>query len=123
MALPLAVAAVWGGNRLASVCRLGLSSLADLLARACIIALLLGLLLVPGQALHEQADLMTHSHALLAIHEHTLIDTGPTDGLLALVGEAAHSLSDGLQGQAVGLPLAFLALLWATRADRRRRLA
>jgi hypothetical protein len=119
LALPLGVAAVWAGHSLAARWRLGMSSVTDLLARAGIIAVLLALLLVPGQALHDEADRLTHSHAVLAIHDHTALTTGVSDGPLALASDAVHALSDGLQAQAVGLPLAFLALLGAARGQRR----
>src|SRR5437879_9414654 len=68
LALPLAAAAVWAGQRLAT--RLGLesSTALDMVGRACLIALLFAFVLVPGAALHDWADRVTHAHAGLATH-------------------------------------------------------
>lgn len=118
LALPFAVAAVWGGEWLARRFELGASSLSDVFTRACIVALLLALLLVPGEALHDQADRLTHTntHASLGFHSHAPtptvnVDTGPQ----AILSQALHGLTDGIEGQAVGLPLAFIGLLWVKR--------
>lgn len=114
LALPLVVAAVWAGDWLARRFELGGSSLSDVFTRACIVAIVLAVLLVPGAALHEQADRLTHTstHAALGFHSHApttvSVDTGPQ----AILGQALHGLTDGIEGQAVGLPLAFIALLW-----------
>jgi hypothetical protein len=118
LALPLGAAAVWAGGRLAVRFGLG-GSTSDVLARAFITALLFAVLLVPGAALHEAADRLTHSHALLAIHTHTP-NSDATSEPLALAGLAVHALGDGLEGQAVGLPLIFAALLWGAREQRNR---
>jgi hypothetical protein len=119
LALPLAVAAVWTGHRLAARLDIGVGSVSDMFTRACMIALLLALLLVPGEALHEQADRLTHTHTALGFHSHTATTTGAASGPLAVASQALHGLTDGLEGQAVGLPLAFAALL-LLRENRRR---
>jgi len=124
LALPLAVAAVWVGLWSATRLRLGFNTASDVFTQACIIALLLALLLVPGQALHDAADRLTHTHALSAVHNHTPVPPGgPTEGPAAVAFQALHALSDGLQGQAIGLPVAFAALLWTRRQvrDKERR--
>jgi hypothetical protein len=119
LALPLAVAAVWSGRWVGDRLRLGRSGKSNLFARACVIAVLFAMLLVPGAALHDQADMLTHAHALLAVNTHTPDDTRPTDGPLVVASTVAHALTDGLQGQAIGLPLLFAALLWSTRTRGR----
>jgi hypothetical protein len=119
LALPLAAAAVWAGHWLASRLQIGVSTVSDVFARACMIALLLALLLVPGEALHEQADRLTHTHAALGFHSHTVASVGASSGPLAIASQSLHGLTDGLEGQAVGLPLAFVALLFLR--DTRRR--
>ena len=58
MALPLGVAAVWLGSRRAQRQR-GTSS--DTLARACLIAIVFAVLLVPGGIVHEQIDTLTQA--------------------------------------------------------------
>jgi hypothetical protein len=120
LALPLAVSAVLVGHWLADRLGLRLFTASDVLARACVIALVLAVLLVPGAALHDLADGLTHSHALLGVHSHVATNPNATSGsVLAVVGDTLHALSDGLQGQAVGLPLAFFGLLWTSRGQRR----
>jgi hypothetical protein len=119
LAVPLAVAAVWAGHWLAARFRIGATTPSDIFTRACLIALLLALLLVPGEALHEQADRLTHTHAALGFHSHTPTTVGVPTGPLAIAGQALHGLTDGLEGQAVGLPLAFVALFFFR--DGRRR--
>jgi hypothetical protein len=39
----------------------------------------------------------------------------------AFIDQTAHALQDGLAGQAAGLPVASLALLWGSRAGARSR--
>ena len=112
-ALPLGACAVWSGHRVAR--RLGHRSrrLPDLLAHALAITGLFALLLVPGAALHEEADRLTHAHAQLAIHSHS-----PARALTApdvVVAFVAHALQDGLAGQALGLPVTALALVACAR--------
>jgi hypothetical protein len=121
LALPLAAAAVWAGHRLATRLQIGLSTVSDVFTRACMIALLLALLLVPGEALHEQADRLTHTHTALGFHSHTPAVVGVSSGPLAIASQTLHGLTDGLEGQAVGLPLAFVVLLFLR--DTRRRYA
>jgi hypothetical protein len=122
MALPLAAAAVWGGQRLASRLGYGRSTLSAILARACLIGLLFALLLVPGSALHEAADTLTHTHAALAIHAHGTAPPRPSAGLAAFLTFAAHALADAIAGLAVGLPLMLLALWsWGRLAREPRK--
>src|SRR5262249_54362195 len=70
LALPLAAAAVWSGHRLARRSGHRTSRVSDAVAHALCIALVFALLLVPGEALHEAADTLTHAHTTLAIHSH-----------------------------------------------------
>jgi hypothetical protein len=119
LALPLAAVAVWGGQRLAARLGLGASTPAAIAGRTCLIAVLFALVLVPGAALHEGADRLTHAHALVASHSHvSLSSRAATGGAAALARAAGHALSDGLAGQAVGLPLVILALWWGGRRQR-----
>jgi hypothetical protein len=119
MALPLGVIAVLAGDRLARHFRIRLSSTADVFARACMIALALSLLLIPGGALHDAADSLTHSHAVLGVHSHAALAANAA-GPQTFVTNVLHNLTDGLEGQLVGLPAAFLALLWVRRSHQQR---
>jgi hypothetical protein len=110
LALPLAVGAVWGADLLATRAGLGWSR-SDLFTRACMIAVLFALLLVPGEALHQQADALTHTHAVLGYHPHTAYLAPAADGLDAITGQVLHALSDAFEGQVLGLPLALAALV------------
>src|SRR5215467_4500154 len=80
LALPLAAAAVWAAHWLATRLQIGVSTLSDVFARACMIALLMALLLVPGEALHEQADRLTHTHVALGFHSHAPSTVGVPSG-------------------------------------------
>lgn len=114
LALPLAAAAVWSGHRVAR--RLGHASRSrpDAIMHGLAIAFIFALLLVPGAALHDQADRLTHVHAQLAIHSHTpAVPT--TDGTLAYL---VHALQDAFAGQLVGLPVIVLVLLATTQVTR-----
>ena len=80
--------------------------------------------LVPGAALHDEADRLTHAHATLSIHNHApLPSPEPTraSGVdeAALGGYVVHALSDGFAGQAIGLPLVVLAM-WGFRKQTPR---
>jgi hypothetical protein len=120
LALPLAAGAVWSGQRLATRLRLGASTPLDVVARACLITLLFALMLVPGAALHDLADRLTHVHVGLATHSHIPRPPRSDGGVAVLARFVAHALSDGVVGQAVGLPLTILALLWQVRTSRLR---
>jgi len=112
LALPLAAAAVWTGQRIGTRLGLGDSNPLEMVGRACLIALLFALLLVPGAALHDAADRLTHVHAGIATHAHVPPPRRSTGGPPALARYAGHALSDAFTGQAAGLPLTILALLW-----------
>ena len=124
LALPLAAVAVWGGQHLAN--RLGLSAETPraIVGRAGLIALLFALVLVPGTALHDAADRLTHVHVLFPSHSHVPLPsrTG-TSGATALARFVTHALSDGFVGQVVGLPLMILMLAWDARKPRLRGVA
>ena len=113
LALPRAAVAVWGGQRLATRLGLGAWTHAAIVGRACLIAILFALVLVPGTALHDAADRLTHVHVLLSTHSHgPLRSRAATDGATALARFVTHALSDGFVGQVVGLPLMILMLAW-----------
>jgi len=123
LALPLAIVAVWGGRRLAGRLGLGSATLSDLVARAVVIAGLFAVTLVPGAALHEVADRLTHAHATLSVHNHVPIvppqstDATIFDEAVFVANFGVHGLSDGVAGQAIALPVLVLAM-WAVRTQR-----
>src|SRR5579859_41084 len=125
LALPLAMLAVWGGRRLAARLDLGSRTWSDLVARACLIAILFALTLVPGAALHDEADSLTHAHANLSIHNHAPLpaleatQAGPIDEAASLAAWVVHALTDGFTGQAIALPLIVLAM-WEVRKHQTR---
>jgi hypothetical protein len=117
LALPFAVAAIWSGRWFSNRLRLTRSGKSTLFARACVICAVFALLLVPGAALHDEADTLTHAHAFLSITAHTVDETGTTPAPLIVATAMAHALADGLEGQVVALPLLFAAFLWRTRRE------
>jgi hypothetical protein len=124
LALPLAAVAVWGGQRFATRLGLGAWTPAAIVGRACLIALLFAFVLVPGTALHDAADRLTHAHVLFSSHSHVpLPSRAAAGGTTALARFVTHALSDGFEGQAVGLPLMILMLAWEGRKARPRAVA
>jgi hypothetical protein len=116
MALPLGLAAVWLGTRLASRQRALQKRRSDTFARACLIAIVFAVLLVPGGVIHEQIDSVTHAHAAISVHTHGgLPATRDLRDPAVLGAYLLHAFSDGLIGQLVGLPLLLLALGWMAR--------
>jgi hypothetical protein len=116
MALPLGLAAVWLGTRLASRQGALRKRRSDTFARACLIAIVFAVLLVPGGVIHEQIDSVTHAHAAISVHTHGGLPATRDLRDPALLGAyLLHAFSDGLIGQLVGLPLLLLALGWMAR--------
>ena len=113
LALPLAAAAVWVGQRIATRFGLGESNPLDMVGRACLIALLFAVLLVPGTALHDAADRLTHVHAFA--HSHVPLPRLSAGAAVARF--AGHALTDAFTGQAAGLPVMILALLWGAHEE------
>jgi hypothetical protein len=70
--------------------------------------------LVPGAALHELVDQLTHAHATLAFHAHVAVSSQVVDAPTALTNFVVHGLTDGVSGQALGFPLLVLAM-WGLR--------
>jgi hypothetical protein len=120
LALPLAALAVWGAQRLATGLGLGASSPFGLVGRACLIAVVFALLLVPGAALHDLVDRLTHVHSGVASH-HVQRPLQSAGGLVIVARFVGHALKDGFVGQAIALPLMILALVWrrSNRCSRR----
>jgi hypothetical protein len=124
LALPLAAVAVWSGQRLAT--RLGLRAETPpaIVGRAGLIALLFALVLVPGTALHDTADRLTHVHVLFSSHSHVpLPSRAAPSGAATVARFVTHALSDGFVGQVVGFPLMILMLAWQARKPRLRGVA
>ena len=116
LALPLGLAAVWLGTRLASRQGAPRKRRSDTLARACLIAIVFAVLLVPGGVVHEQIDSPTHAHAAISVHTHGGVPaTRDLRDPAVLAAYVLHAFSDGLVGQLVGLPLLLLALAWMAR--------
>jgi len=110
LALPLAALAVWAGNWLATRLGIGGSHVSDVFTRACLIALMLAVLLVPGEALHEQVDQLTHTHVSLGFHSHGAGNPGTGPGPPAAPAGIGHpggrrttlsSCSAGTGGQSI----------------------
>jgi hypothetical protein len=120
LALPLAALAVWSGQQLATSRGLGQRSLSDIVTRALLIALIFAVILVPGSALHDAADNLTHAHASLSIHAHVPLPTGAAGDPSGLASFLAHGLSDGVTAQAIGLPVLILAMVLEARIRRSR---
>lgn len=118
LALPLA-GAVWGGQRLALRLGLDASTPQGIVGRAGLIVLLFAFLLVPGAGLHDAADRLTHVHAGAAMHSHVPLAVLSAGRPVSLARFASHALSDGLTGQAIGLPATILALLLGRKARTR----
>jgi hypothetical protein len=124
LALPLAAVAVWGGQRLATRLGLRAETPPGIVGRAGLIALLFAVVLVPGTALHDAADRLTHVHVLFSSHSHVPLPSRATpSGATALARFVTHALSDGFVGQVVGLPLTILMLAWEARKARPRGVA
>jgi hypothetical protein len=117
LALPLAAAAIWLGDRVASRHGLDAHKLPDVVARACLMALLFAVLLVPGALVHEQADRLSHPSRPPASHSHLSVSGLSSSAPSPLVspGQLPHALGDGLVGQAIGLPVLVAALAWRSR--------
>jgi hypothetical protein len=116
MALPLGLAAVWLGSRLALRAARARRAGPDALARACLIAIIFAVLLVPGGILHEQIDNLTQAHKAVSVHTHGgLVATRNWTDPDVFAAYVIHAFSDGLIGQLVGLPLLLGALAWIAR--------
>jgi hypothetical protein len=116
LALPLGMLAVWLGSRLAGRRAPRQQTRTDTLARACLIAIIFAVLLVPGGIVHEQIDNLTQSHKAISVHTHGgLVATRSWTDPDVFFAYVVHAFSDGLIGQLVGLPLLLGVLAWATR--------
>ncbi len=115
LALPLAATAVWGGHALARRLRHGQPVGSDLLLQAAAIGLVFAVALVPGAALHEEADQLTHAHARLSIRSHAQADVLSLGNLAGFVRFVEHAAADGVESQVIGLPLILLALIARAR--------
>jgi hypothetical protein len=120
MVLPLGLAAVWLGSRLAARPGPARRGTSDTLARACLIAIVFAVLLIPGGILHEQIDNLAQAHKAISVHTHGgLAATRNWTDPDVLAAYVIHAFSDGLIGQLVGLPLLLGVLAWI--AHRRPR--
>jgi hypothetical protein len=130
--LPLSAATIWAAYRVTTRYRFRLSKIADLFTRGSVIAILLGGIPVLAWFLHQAANRAVsaqvyyttalqfahiHSHAFFAAdHGAHLPPPGPpvTAAPFALAYQVARAFQDGLVGQAIGLPVVALVLLWGT---------
>jgi hypothetical protein len=130
--VPLSTATIWTAYQVINRYRFRLSKIADLFARGSVIAILLGGIPVLAWFLHEAANRAVsaqvyyttaqqfahiHSHAFFAAdHGAHLPPPGPpvTAAPFALAYQVARAFQDGLVGQAIGLPVVALVLLWGT---------
>jgi hypothetical protein len=120
LALPLGLAAVWIGLRIARWRGVDGRRRGDACIRACLIALIFAVMLVPGGIAHEQLDALTQSHAAISVHTHGGIPaTKDWRDPSVMAAYITHAFSDGLIGQLVGLPLLILALGWLARRPSR----
>jgi len=112
LALPLGFLAIWLGTRVAAWQRLAPYRRSSSLARACCIAIVFAVLLIPGSIAHDQIDTVTRAHAAISVHTHGGIPaTRDWRDPAVLGGTVLHAFSDGLTGQLVGLPLLVVAAL------------
>ena len=121
ISLPMAVAAVCGGLWLAR--RLGWERAGPLAAlnRSAIVSLVFGVALIPSVGIHGAVDSFFGDGATAIDPLTGLTITSEADG--SLWGLVQHGVHDALIGQAIGLPLLFLALLLLGRQTARRRAA
>jgi hypothetical protein len=87
--------------------------------------------LLHNAAEHAYASQVNYTSALLSapVRSHAFFGGGHGPGKgapvtaapFAFLDQTAHALQDGLAGQAAGLPVASIALLWGARADARSR--
>jgi hypothetical protein len=128
MAIPLAAAAVCAGLRVASRLVRRLGGEADVMVRVAVVvgasalALTLGLFLQgvanPSGGLVTYANYLAVVHADLDfVHAH---HASVTEAVVqpAFGYKLASAVQGGLAGQAIGLPVAFLGLLWVNRRKR-----
>ena len=137
VAVPLAAVALWAGYWITSRFRLWRPRAADVFACLSVIVPLLAIALAAAwlllQAAGEAAaSQVNYTSALLSVHVHShaffahtplsRVPAGPrvTGTPFAFAYQVAHAVQDGLAGQAIGLPVTFMALLWRTRGQRGR---
>lgn len=134
----LAPAAIWAArtigrgitSRIAARHGAPLSRSAAALTHAALLVPLLAMTLLLAWALHQAAERAyasqvyytvaapapQHSHVYSAVRTASPPAGSPvTAAPFAVAYQAAHALQDGLAGQAVGFPVAVIALLWVTR--------
>ena len=129
---PLSAAAIWAAYQVSNRYRFRLPKAVDLFARGSVIVILLGGIPVLAWFLHQAANRAVsaqvyyttglqfahiHSHAFFAAdHGAHLPPPGPpvTAAPFALAYQVARAFQDGLVGQAIGLPVVALVLLWGT---------
>lgn len=135
---PLAVVVGSTGYRMATGPRTRLTRTAPVLARWCLVAVLLGGVAATAWFLHQAANhadssrvyytntlqsTLVHSHAFFATgHGAHVPPAGPPQAAapFSFAYQVARALQDGLIAQAVGLPVAVLMLFGVTRRLRDR---
>lgn len=137
VSVPLAAAALWAGYWISNRLRFWRHRAADVFACLSVIVPLLAIALAAAwlllQAAGEAAaSQVNYTSALLSVHVHShaffahpplshVSAAPPVTGTpFAFAYQVAHAVQDGLAGQAIGLPVTFMALLWRTRGQRGR---
>lgn len=132
VSIPLAAAAASVGLRVARKTTARLAGESDVIVRTAVTVGAIALGLVVGLFLEGVANqangLLTYANGLLAVHAHHgahahLATVTDVVVLPHFVYQLASAAQDGLAGQAIGLPVTFVGLLWLTRRMRDGRTA
>lgn len=132
----LVPAAVWAGRSIASRLAIRRPRGAEACARVAVLAALVAgapvlVWLLHQAAVHAYASQVNNTSRLLSVHVHSHayfggghrshVSAGPpvTSAPFALAYQVAHALQDGLAGQAIGYPMAVIAV-WSVHRPRRR---
>lgn len=135
--VPLLALAAWGAYRLAGRAAFRQPRAAHFAARTALAAAMLAAAPVVAWFLQKAADRANSSQvyytsALLSVHVHSHVlfkngrlvplPKGPpvTPAPFEFLYQVAHAFQDGLAGQAIGLPVAVIALFWLARRLRAR---
>jgi hypothetical protein len=133
--VPLLGLAGWGGYLIAARVRFRIPAVADVAARAALIAVSIAAAPTVAWFLQKAADRSNsaqvyYTSALLSVHVHThvlfkdgravTLPKGPPviPAPYVFAYQVAHAFQDALAGMAIGLPVAIVALFWVARRLR-----